>query len=346
MSAMAEPQEGSAPERRGAVHASGEAPERAAGTSPVTYGAYYYEHDCGIPYERNEHWMRFFGGIAERIVKDFQPRYVLDAGCAMGLLVEQLFVRGVDAHGIDISKYAISQVHESVADRCRVGSLVEPLERRYDLVVCLEVVEHLWPDEARTVIANLCGSTDRLLFSSTPLDYKEPTHLNVQPPEYWSALLAEHGLFRNLDYDATFVAPWAALYERQSTSPRDIVRHYDRAYSRLREEIGQLRASLVEMHETLERYDPGRPEPIAAGLDEREHTIRQLREQLLALRDTVIGLEAVNGQIAGERDLYFAQLAAQRAAVEQLEAVRASRSWRLTWKLLAPYRRLRRMFGR
>src|SRR5947209_240643 len=84
------------------------------------FDAYYYEHCCGVPYRRDEHWLRFFGRIADRIVSDIQPRRVLDAGCAMGLLVEALHDRGVDAEGVDVSEYAISLVPDAVRHACRV----------------------------------------------------------------------------------------------------------------------------------------------------------------------------------------------------------------------------------
>jgi SAM-dependent methyltransferase len=312
----------------------------------VTYGQHYYEHDCGTPYERNDHWTDFFAGIADRIVKELKPRSVLDAGCAMGLLVEQLFRRGVDAWGVDISKYAITQVHESVADRCRVGSLVDPLDQRYDLVVCIEVVEHMRSDDARAAIANLCAASDRVLFSSSPFDYAEPTHLNVQPPEYWSAAFAGHGFFRNLDHDASYIAPWSVLYERRSADPRDLVRNYDRSYWRLSNEVAQLRTSLVQLHEQLERVVGDRENPMMQQqLEEREGTILELRERILHMRDMIIGLEAANGEIAGQRDMYFGQLAARNAAVDQLQAILESRTWRTAWKLMSPYRRMRRRGG-
>ncbi len=59
------------------------------------YDAYYYATGCGQPYERNESWLRFFGGIADRIVSEIGPATVLDAGCALGFLVETLRERGV-----------------------------------------------------------------------------------------------------------------------------------------------------------------------------------------------------------------------------------------------------------
>ena len=99
------------------------------------FDAYYYAHSCGRPYGRDEEWLRFFAGIADRIVADMKgsdrgqtPFRVLDAGCAMGLLVEALVARGVDAHGVDISAYAIAQAAPEVRNRCHVGSLTTTLD--------------------------------------------------------------------------------------------------------------------------------------------------------------------------------------------------------------------------
>ena len=71
-------------------------------TDEEVYDSYYYAHDCGRPYQRDEEWLSFFGKIADCIVSDFQPKIVLDAGCAMGFLVEKLRERDVSAFGIDI----------------------------------------------------------------------------------------------------------------------------------------------------------------------------------------------------------------------------------------------------
>ena len=63
------------------------------------YNEEYYHNGCGpIPYEEPEHWVEFFGMIADRIVKDIHPQTVLDAGCAMGYLVAALRDRGVEAY--------------------------------------------------------------------------------------------------------------------------------------------------------------------------------------------------------------------------------------------------------
>lgn len=49
------------------------------------YNEEYYKYDCGIDYSNEIHWTHFFGDVADRIIEDFNPKTVLDVGCAWGL---------------------------------------------------------------------------------------------------------------------------------------------------------------------------------------------------------------------------------------------------------------------
>ncbi len=299
-------------------------PQQATSTSPdrqgqpaVDYGAFYYRHDCGVPYERNEHWLGFFADVADRIVRDLHPISVLDAGCAMGFLVEELRKRGVDASGIDVSEYAIANVHESVAEHCRVGSLAEPLDQRYDLITCIEVLEHLPPEDCGAAIANLCAASDRILFSSTPEDFGEATHLNVQPPEAWSAAMAQHGFHRDLDLDLSYLTPWATLYVRREEPAVETVRRYDRAWFRLRREVAEVRESLLESQERLAKLEDGeegsnRPE-LLRKLDEQN-------QEILKLRDLLVGMDAELGAARGRAAELEARTLSLTTAKQKLDA--------------------------
>ncbi len=259
------------------------------------YGRYYYRHDCGIPYERNSHWLEFFGKVADGIVRDLRPTSVLDAGCAMGFLVEALRERGVEAWGIDVSEYAVSQVHESVREYCEVGSLAEPTAGRYDLIVSIEVLEHIPPTETNAAIANLCSATDRLMLSTTPDDYGEVTHLNVQPSEPWSAGLASESFLREVEHDVSYVTPWAALYTRREEPLAETVRRYDRSWTRQRLEVEQLRDSLLSAQKRfaeLEDQPSGTRPELLAELD-------GCNEEILRLRDLLIGKDAELGAAKG-----------------------------------------------
>lgn len=238
-----------------------------------SFGAYYYANCCGRPYGRTEEWLAVFGRLADTISRDIAPRRVLDAGCALGLLVETLRDRGVDAYGIDVSSYAIANLHESVRSYCRQGSIASELDGWYDLVVCIEVVEHMAPAEAEAAIANFCRHTDDVLFSSSPLDYREPTHVNVHPPEHWAELFARHDFFRDVDFDASFVTPWAARFRRRRDPIHRVVRGYERRYWHLQAAAHDSRDYAMAQQKQIET--------LQTQLGELPHALAEAKERIL-----------------------------------------------------------------
>jgi SAM-dependent methyltransferase len=240
---------------------------------------YYANYLPTTPYERNEHWLGFFGTIADHIVRDIKPKTVLDAGCALGFLVESLRNRGVEAYGIDISQYAIKNVHPDIQPYCRVGSITETLPHRYDLIVSFEVLEHLTPDEAQKAIENICQHSDDILFSSTPSDFKEATHINVQPIGHWGEAFARQGFFRDLDYDTSFIAYWSVRYRRKKMSIERLTRQYEGKLYRLWKENWELRTGAIENqnqlsqnHQTLKNLN--------TQINLKEQQLRETQEKL------------------------------------------------------------------
>ncbi len=148
--------------------------------------------------------------------------------------------RGVDARGIDISTWAIEQVPAALQPFCRVGSVTEEIDGHYDLITCIEVLEHLPPSLADASVANLCRHAEMVLFSSTPDDFDEPTHLNVEPGSYWAQLFLRHGFVRSFDYDATFLATHAVLFRRVEVDADMLVEGYER--DALADQLGPLLA--------------------------------------------------------------------------------------------------------
>ncbi len=181
------------------------------------YNHEYYHNCCGpIPYESDSHFLEFFRGIANRIVADFHPKTVLDAGCAMGYLVAALRDLGVEAYGVDISEYAISMVRDDIKPYCFVGSLAEDLPRElpkhFDIVTSIEVLEHMYAEDGEKAIHNICAVADRILFSSSPNDFTENTHFNVQQREYWAKCFATEGFLDEVNYEPSYITSWAVCY--------------------------------------------------------------------------------------------------------------------------------------
>ena len=250
-----------------------------AGTLASAFNADYFAHHCGpVPYERNDEFLKLFAYISEHIAKDIQPTSVFDAGCAIGLLVEGLRKQGVEAYGMDISEFAITQVAEEYREFCSVGSVTEPFGRTYDLITCIEVLEHLLPADAKKAIENLCQHTDDILFSSSPLDYKEVSHVNVHPPEYWVEEFAKHDFYRDVEFDASFLAPWAVrLRRRREPIPR-IIAPYERQLWLLLQENKACREVILEQRNELLQVDG----KIATAVHEATETLRDDRDEILA----------------------------------------------------------------
>lgn len=217
------------------------------------FNAFYYREGCGRPYQRDNEWLNFFDGIAEKIVQEINPRTVLDAGCAMGFLVEGLRKRGVDAYGIDISEYAISQAHESIRPYLCVGSVANPFPQRYDLIVSIEVLEHMPHTEAEKAVINFTHYADDILFSSTPFDYKEVTHFNVQVPEYWVEQFARQQFYRELDFDASFITQWAFRVRKNQIPTHRLVREYEKKFFVLWKETADLRLLALDLRRDNEQ---------------------------------------------------------------------------------------------
>jgi SAM-dependent methyltransferase len=269
----------------------------------LRFDAHYYATSCGQPYARTAAWLEFFGRIADRVVGDLlpaeaaRPARVLDAGCAMGLLVEALRERGVDAEGIDISEYAIGEAPESIRPYLRVGSIAAELPARYDLIVCIEVLEHMPPAEADAALRNLCAHADDILFSSSPADYAEATHVNVRPPEAWAEAFAREGFLRDLDFDASFITPWAARFRRRAEPLPRMVREYERAFARADHERTELRGQVL-------RFD----RDVVTAADEAPRLREELHRVNEQLRDTQLRLAQADDEVAHMRRSIFWRL--------------------------------------
>ena len=96
---------------------------------------------------------------------------VLDVGCGGGILTEAMARRGARVKGIDLSEKAlrVAELHlqESKLDVRYEKSSVEDLEGEFDLVTCMELLEHV-PEPAGMVAAcaRLVRPGGRVFFST------------------------------------------------------------------------------------------------------------------------------------------------------------------------------------
>lgn len=141
---------------------------------------------------------------------DLRGKKVLDVGCGGGLLSEGMAARGATVTGIDLSEKALGVARLHLLEsgiqcdyrQVSAESLAETEAARYDVVTCLEMLEHV-PQPASTIAA--CAALVKpggSVFFST---------LNRNPKSYLFAVIGAEYLLKMLpkgthDY-ARFIKP-------------------------------------------------------------------------------------------------------------------------------------------
>lgn len=169
--------------------------------------------------------------LLPHVVGQLDISSVVDVGCGQGAWLSVWKELGVsDIVGID-------------GDYVDRGQLLFPEElfkphdlselfaigRKFDLVQCLEVAEHLPEPSAATLVESLTNHADVVLFSAAPPGQGGDHHVNEQPYDYWRALFERRG-FRPYDFVRPLVAgdtdiePWyrynVFLYASETGSQR------------------------------------------------------------------------------------------------------------------------------
>lgn len=146
-----------------------------------------------------EHWgsgaQDSASAIVPLIVKLTSPKSVVDVGCGLGFWTKAFQDHGVaDVFGVDGDWVDVNQLKFS-ADRFQHADLQQPLRlpRQFDLVVSLEVGEHLPHETSNTFVDSLVSLGPVILFSAA-IPYQTGTnHINEQWPEYWAERFLARG---------------------------------------------------------------------------------------------------------------------------------------------------------
>ncbi len=103
--------------------------------------------------------------------RNFRARRTLDVGCATGFLVEALRELGVDAHGCDVSRYAVEHAAPGALGYVRLGDLGRGLpfeDGEFELVSALEILEHLPPELVPGALAELRRVCAGVVYATIP----------------------------------------------------------------------------------------------------------------------------------------------------------------------------------
>jgi 2-polyprenyl-3-methyl-5-hydroxy-6-metoxy-1,4-benzoquinol methylase len=159
---------------------------------------YFNRYYRGYRFEEIYHF--YAARVAKSLVAVLRPQRVLDVGSARGFHVLAFKRLRVEARGVEISRFAISESPNEIRDSIHQvdlesGGLPFGLEQ-FDLVTMLEVIEHLKNYRHALAEVKRVMRPNGFCFITTPAppSNKDPTHVSVYPPGVWREVFHDMGL--------------------------------------------------------------------------------------------------------------------------------------------------------
>ncbi|NJO18632.1 MAG: class I SAM-dependent methyltransferase [Thioploca sp.] len=145
------------------------------------------------------------------------PRHVIDVGCGVGTWLSVFLEYGVN-EVIGIDGDYINQQMLRIPEKCFMPhDLTKPLslEKKFDLVLSLEVAEHSPDKYADLFVNNLTGLGSVIVFSAAIPFQGGENHVNEQWPNYWIELFQKRDYvaidcLRDKIWNNENVEPWYA----------------------------------------------------------------------------------------------------------------------------------------
>ena len=124
-----------------------------------------------------------------------QPKSVLDVGCGRGAWLKACHDLGsVDLYGYDGDWNNQSQmIDQGIQFSSKDLNESFVINHKVDLLITLEVAEHLRTSSSTQFINSITDSSDAILFSAAYLGQGGTNHINEQRHSYWARLFSNHG---------------------------------------------------------------------------------------------------------------------------------------------------------
>lgn len=224
-------------------------------------------------------------GVLAALSRYIKVRTILDVGCGSGswlIAADQVMPAVTTLIGVD-GPWAKPQIDSTVMSFQTVD-LIEPfsLGKSFDLVISMEVGEHLPVSSSSVYVESLTSHSDLILFSAAIKGQGGTNHINEQPQTFWVELFNRYGfnvyffLRGQLWRDAS-IAYWyrqnLCCFARDN-SP------IDHTLKNIEEHSSEIFLVDVAHPDALTSQTPGRAEGLGRAIDYRVWKIKSLFKNL------------------------------------------------------------------
>ena len=172
-----------------------------------TYSKNFYNHNI----QTNDKSAEVIVSFIENL---YNPTSVVDIGASGGLFLTKFMkydvkdILGVDGPWVSDENIMVPKEKFKRLDFTKPFSI----GRKFDLAICLEVLEHLNENAAKSVLKELTLLSDIVLFSAAAPGQGGTHHTNEQWPSYWAKEFKKYG-FKYIDlrqyiWNENDILPW------------------------------------------------------------------------------------------------------------------------------------------
>ena len=136
---------------------------------------------------------------------------VLDAGCGSGRLMRALMEEcgsEFSVHGFDIAENCLDPFFDKIKNEILTIGVLQnekDFNKKYDAIICADVLEHIPTEKVKLVLDNLYRCTKIFCYLSIalfpddfgPMIIGQPLHLTLKEPNWWITQIQKAG-FTNL----------------------------------------------------------------------------------------------------------------------------------------------------
>lgn len=169
---------------------------------------------------KRNRYHKYIDKLTKWLINQYGPfKSSLDLGAGDGRYSYNLANAGTNAYAIERHKWELPQMPTKNVT-CITHNLSNPLDLNhdFDLVLCIEVAEHLHESSANILCDTIARHCKKLLiFTAAPPGQAGDGHINCQPKQYWlNKLLERHLIF--LPEKTIFVSTnWKSILGKNMT---------------------------------------------------------------------------------------------------------------------------------